>query len=360
MAILLLGAWTAALGAAAPNAWTAAGLAPHLARVPATLGWAEPTEIQRRCIAPILAGQDVIGQAATGSGKTGAYALPLIQRLAEECAAWPSGGVRCLVLVPTRELCVQVAALANPPDVLVATPGRLLDHIDSAGLSLPACGVTSLVLDEADRLLELGFFEAHTSPSSLNPQQLIVFSATMPQPVIELVNAEMREPHRALLADEGAEQGLPAALQLVGLARLHALRALLREQCAAQPRSSALVFCNTRVAAMRAWKFLNDGGEGLVAALLSGEMEQPDREQSLFLLRQQAVHALVATDLGARGLDVDGLELVVNFELPPEWDRYAHTHTHTHTAGRFWLAVCQLQVKLILALRRRLLRATLL
>lgn len=410
--------------AAASSGWALTGLAPHMSRVPAALGWSEPTEIQSRCIAPILAGRDVVGQASTGSGKTAAYALPLVQLVAAHPTTTPSTRPLCIVLVPTRELCVQVAAalkaivaeadlsplvrvgtvyggtsrsaeaaaLTDPPHVLVATPGRLLDHLEAAHMSVPPGGVCSLVLDEADRLLELGFFEAATAiVDGCAPAQLVLFSATMPDAVLELVDAEMREPHRALLEAEGAQEQMPSALRLVGvrcaalppgaplaasypssaptrshaarlvaggsadgarsaeadaaeLARLGALHSLLLELCAARPGSSALVFCNTRAAAMRAWRYLSRGGEHagastrgggdgrarLEVALLSGELEQQEREQSLFLLRQRAVHALVATDLGARGLDVDGLDLVVNFELPPAWDRV----TFVHRAGR--------------------------
>lgn len=395
------GARAANVGLPTQSAWALTGLAPHLARVPAALGWAEPTEIQRRCIAPILAGQDVVGQASTGSGKTAAYALPLVQRMAAQAASAPVACPLCVVIVPTRELCVQVAAvlkaiaaeaelpapvrvgtvyggtsrsaeaasLAAPPHVLVATPGRLLDHLDAAHLAVPAGGVCSVVLDEADRLLELGFFEAATQIiDALAPAQLALFSATMPAPVLELIDGEMREPHRALLEAEGAQDQMPATVRLFGvrcaepppapaalppstssawsaaddaaeLARLGALRALLLELCAARPESNALVFCNTRAAAMRAWRYLSRGGEQdgrgggaghLDVALLSGDLEQQERELSLFLLRQRAVHALVATDLGARGLDVDGLETVINFELPPAWDRV----TFVHRAGR--------------------------
>ncbi|KAG8471016.1 hypothetical protein KFE25_009437 [Diacronema lutheri] len=417
---LALSARAAAAPAAAPasgqaaGAWAQTGLAPHIARVPPALGWPEPTEIQRRCIAPILAGRDVVGQASTGSGKTAAYALPLVERAAAEPLTPPSARPLCVVVVPTRELCVQVAAaikaiaseaalgdvrvgtvyggtsrsaeaagLADPPHVLVATPGRLLDHLDAAHLAVPPGGVRTLVLDEADRLFELGFFDAAAGiVDACAPAQLALFSATMPAPVLELIDAEMRAPYRALLAAEGGHAAeMPATVRLIGVrcaldasdaadvaqlmdgdeaagaheraaerARLRALRAILSELSApaggtpapgAPAGASALVFCNTRASAMRAWRGLAGAGAGagrgarpvggrLEVALLSGELEQRERETSLFLLRQRAVHALVATDLGARGLDVAQLDAVVHFELPPAWDRV----TFVHRAGR--------------------------
>jgi ATP-independent RNA helicase DbpA len=381
-----------------PGRWAGTGLSPHVSRAPSQLGWAVPTEIQSRCIRPILEGRDVVGQAETGSGKTAAYALPLVQRACDEfSAAQPPRGVRCLVIVPTRELCVQVssvmrsiansvaapsgglvrvgavyggtsrtaeaAALADPPHLLVATPGRLLDHLVAGHVRID--GVRTLVLDEADRLLELGFFEAAAQIlDASEPEQLIVFSATLPEPVLALVDAEMRSPVRALVGGGVGSDQIPRTVRLHGVRlarprtlsvrtlagepaaaeealdaepraeldaeRHRALHALLVQLCSERPGTTALIFCNTRTSAMAAWQYLCRAGCGVQAALLSGEMEQEAREQSLFLLRQRAVHALVATDLGARGLDVDGLDTVVNMELPPSWDEV----TFLHRAGR--------------------------
>lgn len=373
MAVVVVATSLMGLGS---SPWAELGLCEGMARAPARLGWVAPTAIQRACVPVILRGRDVVGQAETGSGKSGAYALPLLQR----ATAAVEPGVVAIVITPTRELCVQVtgvikelaaegapgvrvgcvyggtsrtaeaASLREPPHVLVATPGRLLDHLAAGHLDASALPIA--VLDEADRLLELGFYEEVAEVlDRCAPEQRVLFSATMPSAVLQLVEEEMDSPERVQLGADQDAGTLPESLELVGVRaalgtprgpdaregpgpqRLEAVGALLTRLCSAADGASGLVFCNTRASAQQTWSHLRAHPAGLVVALLSGELEQRSREQALLLLRQRAVHALVATDLGARGLDVDGLDFVLNAELPPVWDGVAFVH-RAGRAGR--------------------------
>lgn len=345
------------LGLFAMCTWGGAGLDQRFSKVAQQMGWVAPTAIQLACIPRILEGRDVLGQAHTGSGKTAAYALPLAQR-GERIPPLP-GQIAIAVVVPTRELCSQVAnvfrkvtassalrvgavhggtsrsaeiaSLADPPGVLVATPGRLVDYLVGGHVDLGS--TRCLVLDEADRLVELGFFDdvATIVDSCDGPErQLVVFSATLPGPVEALVRERMVRPWKSSTAED--ETSIPQSVRLSVLnasrGLTEVLGALLPNLCTGE--GSGIIFCNTREATRRTWEILRDNVPSVVAGLLVGDMDQDERNRALFLLRQGAVHVLVATDLAARGLDISGLAFVVNAELPPDWDDI----TFVHRAGR--------------------------
>ncbi|UYB52049.1 DEAD/DEAH box helicase [Xanthomonas sp. AM6] len=343
-------------------------LLPFLARAMDEAGYAAPTAVQAQAIPAILQGRDVLGCAPTGSGKTAAFALPLLQHAAQR-AAPPDGQVRALVLVPTRELAAQasdtLAALArhlprrikvvalaggvsiNPQlmqlrggaDLVVATPGRLLDAIAHNALGLG--GVATLVLDEADRLLELGFAdELGQILARLPPQrQTLLFSATFPAPVERLARRLLREPLRVdVAAGAGAEtEAAPAirqrAIEVDPAQRTQLLRHLLHSEAWPQ----ALVFVASQRAAENVAEKLRKAG--LAAQPLHGELSQGRRRQTLDAFKAGQLQVLVATDLAARGIDIARLPVVVNYDLPRATVDYTHRIGRTARAGAAGMAV---------------------
>jgi superfamily II DNA/RNA helicase len=339
--------------------FAALGLAPALLRAVRDQGYHAPTAVQAAVLPPILAGADVLALAQTGSGKTAAFVLPLLQRLV---AAPPRPGPRALVLAPTRELAAQTAQLLrdvaalllhrpkvalafggvsiNPQlmalrggcDVMVATPGRLLDLLDHNGLTL--AGVECLVLDEADRLLAAGFAdELHRLLAQLPPRrQTLLFSATCPPAVQRLAEELLHEPVRVTI-DEAPPQITQRAIQLDRAQRLPALRQLLTEQGWAR----TLVFVASRYTA----ELVSDKlfAHGFKAGVLHGELSQGARSDVLASLKSGQVQVLVATDVAARGLHVDALEAVVNYELPRSAADYTHRIGRTGRAGAQGVAV---------------------
>ena len=335
------------------------GLTPALLRAVREQGYHAPTAVQAAALPPILAGADVLALAQTGSGKTAAFALPLLQHLVN---APPRPGPRALVLAPTRELAAQTAevlrefsarllhrpriALAfggvsiNPQlmalrggcDVMVATPGRLLDLLDHNGLQL--AGVQCLVLDEADRLLGLGFADELQRVIAQLParRQNLLFSATFAPAVESLAAAVLREPVRIEI-DEALPQITQRAIQLDRAQRLPALRQLLKDE--AWPR--ALVFVASRYTA----ELVSDKlfAHGFKAGVLHGELSQGARRAVLEALKAGTVTVLVATDVAARGLHVDALDAVVNYELPRSAADYTHRIGRTGRAGATGVAV---------------------
>jgi ATP-independent RNA helicase DbpA len=324
-------------------------LSAALRRAVAELGFEEMTPIQVAALPPLLAGRDVSGRADTGTGKTVAFSLPLLQALELGFRR-----VQGLVLCPTRELAMQVTAdlralgkrtaglrvvpvvggqpgalqaktLAEGAHVVVGTPGRTLDHLRRGTLDLSAVRV--LVLDEADRMLELGFGDDMAAIRAFLPadRQTALFSATFPEAITQLSAGWQRDAVHVEVEERAPTIDAHAAIVENKLAALdHLLRAL-------QP-SAALVFCNfkrvvaeTAVALQRA---------GFAAAALHGDLEQVDRDRVLASFRNGSVRVLVATDVAARGLDVDGLPLVVNFELPARPEDYVHRVGRTGRAGR--------------------------
>lgn len=329
------------------------GLAPALLRAVREQGYHAPTAVQAAALPPALAGHDLFALAQTGSGKTAAFALPLLQNL---LAAAPRPGPRALVLAPTRELAAQTAQLLrdlasalpqrlrialafggvsiNPQlmalrggcDIMVATPGRLLDLLDHNGLSL--AGVQCLVLDEADRLLAAGFTDELQRLLAQLPvvRQTLMYSATCPPGVEALAGQLLREPLR-IRVEEAALQITQRAIQLDRAQRLPALRQLLRD--AGWRR--VLVFVASRYTA----ELVSDKlfAHGFKAGLLHGELSQGARRDVLAALRAGTVEVLVATDVAARGLHVDALDAVINYELPRSAADYTHRIGRTGRAG---------------------------
>ncbi|MBL8251876.1 MAG: DEAD/DEAH box helicase, partial [Candidatus Competibacter sp.] len=327
------------------------GLADHLARAVAAQGYAAPTPIQARTIPLVLAGRDVLASAQTGTGKTAAFTLPMLQRLqasAPEQQPSRPPPVRALVLTPTRELAAQVAdsarrygrhgsirstvvvggvgmqpqcdALRRGVDVLIATPGRLLDHVSQRNVDLSR--VEILVLDEADRMLDMGFIPAIRRILALLPRQRqnLLFSATLPDTIRQLAVELLRDPVTVDVAPRNATADLVRQqVHPVDHARKPELLAhLLR----AGDGDQTLVFTRTKHGADRLTRQLERAG--LRAAALHGNKSQSARTRALDDFKQGRVRVLVATDIAARGLDIAQLPLVVNYELPHVPEDYVH------------------------------------
>ncbi|PPU39901.1 DEAD/DEAH box helicase [Xanthomonas arboricola] len=330
----------------------------------ARAGHHTPTPIQQQAIAPMLQGRDLIAMAQTGSGKTLAYALPLLQQrcLAPDVAPRVLGA---LVLVPTRELAAQVddtlrqlaahlprrlkivaatggssinpqlLALRGGADIVVATPGRLLDLVDHNALRLSE--VATLVLDEADRLLELGFGAELDRILVLLParRQSVLFSATFPPGIASLAKRRLRDPLRITVAatPEAAPAIEQRAIAVDAGQRTQLLRHLLQEH----GWSHVLVFVASRHTAEKVAEKL--GKTGINAQPLHGDLSQGRRERTLHAFRQRQVQVLVATDLAGRGIDIDALPAVVNYDLPRSTVDYIHRIGRTARAGASGLAI---------------------
>jgi ATP-dependent RNA helicase DeaD len=331
-----------------PSGFAGLTLAPELCHALAGLGYEEPTPIQQAAIPPLLQGRDLVGQAATGTGKTAAFALPLLQRLLRE------GGrtePMALVLVPTRELAMQVSeaihryghdigarvvpiyggqpigrqlrALDRGVDVVVATPGRALDHITRGTLHLQ--GLEIVVLDEADEMLDMGFAEDIEAILGATPEnrQTALFSATMPPRIGGMVRRHLRDPVRAELGREASASadGLLVRQTAYIVPRGHKPAALGRVLDLEAP-AAAVVFCRTRDEVDQLTETLN--GRGYRAEALHGGMDQPQRDRVMGRLRGGILDLLVATDVAARGLDIEQLTHVVNYDVPSAPELYVH------------------------------------
>jgi superfamily II DNA/RNA helicase len=347
-----------------PSPFAALGLSAPLQQACDAAGYAAPTPIQRAAIAPLLAGRDLLGLAPTGSGKTAAFVLPLLQRLGEG-GPRPPRRLRVLVLVPTRELAAQVgevfrrlaSAGARPPriavlhggvsvnpqmmglrggaDVVVATPGRLLDLLERNALRLDA--VETLVLDEADRLLDLGFAAERERVLAALParRQNLLFSATFPPEVQALAEGLLRDPVRVEAASQAAAE--PAIVQRVIAVDAPRRTELLRHLLQQGGWRRVLVFVATRYATEHVAQKLYD--RGVYAAPLHGELGQQRRREVLEDFKQGRWDVLVTTDLAARGIDIPGLKVVVNYDLPRSTDGYVHRIGRTARAGASGIAV---------------------
>lgn len=326
------------------------------------LGYLEMTPIQALTLPAMLAGRDVLGQAATGTGKTAAFGLALLSRIVPR-----AGRPGALILCPTRELAAQVAdemrRLARPlphtrvltlsggtsvqreraslehgVDVIVGTPGRVLDHLQRERLDLS--GIATLVLDEADRMLEMGFVETVSEIARAVPpdHQTLLFSATFPDGVRALSSTYQRDAIHIVVPSEDVSARITHVLYEVGSTeRVPALSRILGHH---RPES-AIVFCNHRETCDE----VADGlaRSGFAAVALHGGMEQHDRNTVLLLLRNGSLRVVVATDVAARGLDIDDLGAVVNYDLPREPDVFVHRIGRTARAGREGLAISLLQ-----------------
>ena len=340
------------------------GLSADLVKVLTTLGYEEPTPIQTLALPPLLAGRDVLGQAATGTGKTAAFALPLLQRIL-------AGKVKpsrpaALVLVPTRELAIQVAeafhtygaklgavvlpiyggaefgrqaqALKRGVHVVVATPGRALDHMRRGTLALNA--LAAVVLDEADEMLDMGFAEDIELILDAAPaeRQTALFSATLPPRIAAIANKHLRDPVRVLIALEKTMKGAAPRVRQTAyvVQRAHKVAALGRVLDLEAPKL-ALIFARTRIEVDELAEKLR--GRGYQVEALHGGLSHAQRDRVMKKVRASAVDLLVATDVAARGLDVEHLSHVVNFNVPASPESYVHRIGRTGRAGREGVAI---------------------
>ena len=320
----------------------------------AQAGYSTPTPIQALAIPPAMSGKDVIGCAQTGTGKTAAFVIPLIERLVG------GRGTRALILVPTRELAMQVEkvvdqlgrwrgigaalvigganmaqqhrALRYGADIVVGTPGRVLDHMWQGTLNLLA--IRTLVLDEADRLLDMGFApQINQILDALSDErQTLLFSATMPEDVKALARTRLKQPVRAQVASVGTTPS--AAEQAVFHASREQKNPLLR-RLVRQERGTALVFTRTKSRADRVGRMLKD--DGVQAAVLHGDRTMGQRREALEGFKRGKYRVLVATDIMARGIHVNGIAHVINYDLPNSAEDYVHRIGRTaraHATGR--------------------------
>ncbi|MDP3713874.1 MAG: DEAD/DEAH box helicase [Mycobacteriales bacterium] len=338
------------------------GLRPELVRALAALGYEEPTPVQAAAIPPQLEGRDVLGQAATGTGKTAAFALPLLQRLGESRGRLPSA----LVLTPTRELAMQVSEavhtygkqlgvrvlpvyggqpigrqlreLERGVDVVVATPGRAIDHINRGTLQLSELAV--VVLDEADEMLDMGFADDLEAIFAATPaqRQTVLFSATLPSRITAIAKRHLHEPVRVQIERETTTAGEAPRVRQVAyvVQRAHKPAALGRLLDVEQP-ARAIVFCRTREEVDSLTETLN--GRGYRAEALHGGLSQEQRDRVVNRLRARTAELLVATDVAARGLDIDHLTHVINYNVPSAVEPYVHRIGRVGRAGRVGTAI---------------------
>lgn len=344
---------------AAQVSFAALPLSATLAEVVSELGWTTLTPIQAKAIPILLKGKDLIGQSSTGSGKTAAFSLPLLQGI-DLLRRRP----QALVLCPTRELCTQVArdlrklgrreagltvlilsggqpitpqlsALLQGVHIVVGTPGRVLDHLSRQSLDLTH--VQTVVIDEADRMLDMGFGEdvGKVLASSPKKRQTVFFSATFPRSIEEMSHTYQINPVRLMIA--GSEDLSPQiqhrVFEVDKPGKPEALLQFFRQH----PPRAALVFCNLKATVMQLEQVLSK--EGVSASCLHGDLEQKERDLVMAKLRNHSTRVLIATDVAARGLDIEHLDVVVNFEMPFQPEIYVHRVGRTGRAGKAGLAV---------------------
>lgn len=341
-------------------------LDPLILRAIEETGYTEPTPIQAQAIPHVIAGRDLMAMAQTGTGKTAAFTLPMLQRLLPHASTSASPArhpIRALVLAPTRELAIQVhesvvtyskhvplrttvvyggtdikaqkPALMNGVEILVATPGRLLDHVESRNLQLNQ--VQILILDEADRMLDMGFMPDLKRILALLPKQrqTLLFSATFSDDIKKLAQDFLVDPITVETARRNAAgENIKQSVCMVDHHdKFHALVELIRSRDVKQ----VLIFTRTKLSAAHVAKQLDRSG--IAADAIHGDKTQQERIKALDAFKSGAVMALVATDVAARGLDIDQLPLVINFELPTHAEDYVHRIGRTGRAGAFGEAV---------------------
>ena len=339
------------------------GLRPELLDALTALGYEEPTPIQAEAIPALLTGQDLVGQAATGTGKTAAFALPILHQLADsDRGRHPTA----LILAPTRELANQVAtavvqygaklgarvlavyggapitpqlkALSRGVDVVVGTPGRVVDHLERGSLKLDA--LRTVVLDEADEMLDMGFADELDAILRRVPEQrqTVLFSATLPPKIARMAKQHLTDPVRVQIEREPVAEGeAPKVTQTAHLVwREHKAATLARVLSVQQP-TAAIVFCRTREEVDSLTEALKT--KGVRAEALHGGMTQAERDRVMNRLRAGTADLLVATDVAARGLDVDHLTHVVNYNVPSAPETYVHRIGRVGRAGREGVAI---------------------
>jgi ATP-dependent RNA helicase RhlE len=339
------------------------GLAATLMAALRTEGYETPTPIQAKAIPAVMAGRDLLGVAQTGTGKTAAFALPILHRLAANRRPAGRRACRVLVLSPTRELAQQIAesfrtygarsgvsvavfiggvkygaqmrAVAGGVDVLVATPGRLIDHMGQGMIRLDETEV--FVLDEADQMLDLGFLEPIRKIVRKLPRerQNLFFSATMPGAIAALAGEILRDPTEVRVAPQATT--VERVVQRVIHVEADRKRDVLLDMIGVNAVSRALVFTRTKRGADRLAKFLEVAG--VEVAAIHGDKSQGQRERALAAFKGGHVKALIATDVAARGIDIDAVSHVFNFELPNVPEAYVHRIGRTARAGAEGIAV---------------------
>ena len=318
------------------------------------VGYESPSPIQAETIPPLLAGRDLVGQAQTGTGKTAAFALPILARL-----DLSKFGPQALILAPTRELAIQVAeafhkyakhlpgfhvlpiyggqaygpqlgGLRRGAHVVVGTPGRVIDHLNRGSLDLK--GLTTLVLDEGDEMLRMGFIDDVELVLEKSPagRQIVLFSATMPPEIRRIAKKHLKDPAEITIRNKTttAANTRQRYWMVSGLQKLDALTRILE----VEPFDGMIVFARTKVATEEIAERLE--ARGFAAAALNGDMAQAQRERTISRLKSGDLDILVATDVAARGLDVDRVSHVVNFDIPYDTEAYIHRIGRTGRAGR--------------------------
>jgi len=344
----------------APSTFAELGLRPELLKALDALGYEEPTPIQREAIGPLLTGADLLGQAATGTGKTAAFALPVLNEVRPGAP-----GPYALILVPTRELAMQVSeaihrygrelgarvlpiyggqpigrqirALETGVDVVVGTPGRVIDHLTRQ--TLPTDALRIAVLDEADEMLDMGFAEDIEAILTALPEQrqTVLFSATIPARINGLVKRYLRQPVKVKIHREEPTTAVPRVRQVAYLVpRAHKPAALGRLLDVEAPEA-AIVFCRTREEVDSLSETLT--ARGYRAEALHGGMTQDQRDKVMQRVRSGAAELLVATDVAARGLDIESLTHVVNYDVPSAPDAFVHRVGRVGRAGRAGVAI---------------------
>ncbi|MFM9974007.1 MAG: DEAD/DEAH box helicase [Beijerinckiaceae bacterium] len=333
------------------------GLAAPLLKALQTEGYVTPTPIQAQAIPSVLMAKDLLGIAQTGTGKTAAFALPILHRLAADKRPAPRKGCRVLVLSPTRELATQIAdsfksygrhmgvsvavifggvgyrpqiqALARGLDILVATPGRLIDHMDQKTADIS--GTEIFVLDEADQMLDLGFLKPIRKIVArlVTRRQNLFFSATMPDEIGKLAGELLKDPVRVAVTPvaKTADRVSQKVIHVPAQAKRHFLTAMLADP----DMERTLVFTRTKRGADKVAEHLEKNG--IAAAAIHGNKSQSQRERALDWFKNSKIRVMVATDIAARGIDVSGVSHVVNFELPEVAEAYVHRIGRTARAG---------------------------
>ena len=334
------------------------GLSPTLQAAVKAAGYDTPTPIQNQAIPLALEGHDIMGLAQTGTGKTAAFGLPLVEHLMKMEGRPQPKGVKALVLAPTRELVNQIAEalnlyvkgsklrvgtvvggqsintqirfLSRGIDILVATPGRLIDLMDRGAVRLDTARF--LVLDEADQMLDLGFIHAlrKIAPKLGRPRQTMLFSATMPKQMEEIASTYLRNPRRVQVSPPG--KAADKITQSIHFLDKGEKVGKLKELLLRHPESLSLVFARTKHGAERLMKQLV--ADGFDAASIHGNKSQGQRDRAIKGFREGSIKILVATDVAARGIDIPDVRVVYNFELPDVPDNYVHRIGRTARAGR--------------------------